>query len=249
MDKDTLTIELAGDISLEIFSKAVNDFYSLVRQLSEEVVGPNKIRWEIAKLEGGSAATTIRGQSSEIKDVEKVVYAYTIIGQALEMDRAIPFSKEVVDSTYSLISVLNGDVTAVNFVTDYASTTLVEPIFKEPQAGIDYSLGVIKGRVSAIWIKPLKLAVTDALFNRVVYCFLEAEDRSIARDVWGKMVEVQGFIRRDSETGRPIDVRRVSKVRLVEKSDPKSYRLAKGIIPWKVGTESAEQIVRRLSNG
>lgn len=249
MARDTLTLQLTGDVSLDVFAQVVSNFYSLVKQLSEEVVGANLVTWEIAKLESGSTTTTIRGQHPTMEEVEKVVRAYSIVGQSLETNQAIPYSTDVIENAISLTSVLNGNVTAINFITDFATATLVEAVFEESRVGTDYSFGVIKGVVGAIWIRPLKLAVYDAIFNRVVYCYLEQEDTDTARDVWGKGVEVHGLIRRDSETGRPIDVRNVSRVQLVERSDPKSYHLAKGIIPWKVGTEAAEVIISRLRNG
>jgi len=108
-------------------------------------------------------------------------------------------------------------------------------------------LGVVTGVVRAISDRPrLRLILSDSLFNRAVYCYLEEEQQELARKVWRKRVAVTGLIYRDPQTGRPIEVHDVSYLEIVEEAPVHSYQQAMGVIPWQEGDELSEDIIRRM---
>lgn len=249
MSKETITLSLEGNIPIDLFAKVMGHFSTLVENLSDEIVGPEQIEWEIADLEAGSATATVRGVYHDITQIEKVVLAYKAVGRSLEDKTPIPYSENVSKSAYAITNVLNGQITAVKFITD--ETTLVT---KHHEIDLTdntnlYSLGVITGQVDAIWSRPTKLGVYDSLFNRVVYCYLDTDQQEVAREVWGKVVAVTGMIRRDSKTGRPIEVRQVKSVDTRESSPPYSFKQARGVFSWQEGDEPAEVLIRRVRNG
>ncbi len=245
MAKDTITLTLDGDVPLPLYAKVVEHFNALVESLSEEVVGADKIEWEVFRLQAGSATTAIRGLYEEEDEVEKVVEAYTTVGKSLEAHRPIPYSETVSRHAQALVSVLNGHIKAIKFETDDYVAEVTEPTSQEEQAKY-YFLGVVTGVVNALWSSPLKIAIGDALFNRVVYCYLNADQQEQARQVWGKRVSITGLIFRDPDTGRPVDVRQVKSIVPVEDVPPRSYKLAKGMLEWHEGDEPSEATIRRM---
>ena len=48
----------------------------------------------------------------------------------------------------------------------------------------------------------------DELFDSAVSSYLGEEHEDMMRDAWGKRLIVEGWIRRDPETGRPVTVRK-----------------------------------------
>jgi hypothetical protein len=116
----------------------------------------------------------------------------------------------------------------------------------EIEAGKDYSLGTVTGTVVAIWANPLKLGLNETISDQMVYCYLDKDQQEIAREQWGKCVSVTGLIARDSDTGRPINVTQVRDIEPIEGVPARSYKEAKGIIPWQQGDEPSEATIRRI---
>lgn len=252
MSRDTLTLSLIGDVPIALYAKAIEYFDKLIENLSDEVVGPDTIKWEISHLQSGSAVATVRGIYHDADAVEKVVSAYGIVGKALNEGRQIPYSTEVVKSAYAITSVLNGEITSIRFSTDEIDASISAPIVEEATDLRRPSIGVVTGLLDAIWTKPLRLGVYDQLFNRIVHCYLERdqlEQREKVREAWGKRVSVIGMIKRDYETGRPMEVRQVKHIEVLEDSSPHSFRQAKGVFTWSIGDESAETMIRRVRDG
>lgn len=247
MAKETITLSLDGDIPIDLFAKVMGHFSALVESLSDEIVGSEQIEWQIANLAAGSATATIRGFHHDINQITRVVLAYEAVGRSLEGNAPIPYSEDVARNAYAITSVLNGHIKAVSFITDEVATLVSAHHEISPNdERIAYSLGVITGRVDAIWSRPTKLGVYDSLFNRVVYCYLENEQHELARQAWGAVVAVTGMVRRDAETGRPIEVRQVKSVEIRESARLYSFRQARGALSWQEGDEPAEVLIRQV---
>ena len=250
MAKETITLSLDGDIPIDLFAKVMGHFSTLVESLSDEIVGSEQIEWQIADLAAGSATATIRGFHHDINEITRVVLAYESVGRSLEKNVPIPYSENVARSAYAITSVLNGHIKSVRFITDEVATLVSthHEIGPNDQRNA-YSLGVITGRVEAIWSRPTKLGVYDSLFNRIVYCYLENDRQELARQVWGADVAVTGMVRRDLETGRPIEVRQVKSVDFRESARPYNFRQARGALSWQEGDKPAEVLIRQVRDG
>lgn len=251
MATDTVTLSLMGDVPLNLFAQVMVNFDGLIQALSAEIAGPEAIVWEVARLEAGSTLTTARGISAEAEAITRVIRAYEVIGQSLEDAKPIPYSEDVTSYALAITAVLNSHITSVRFITDERTASVNEPVALEKLTHSKrFSLGVITGVVGAIWDRPrLKLSVHDALFNRVIYCYLDESEKEKAREVWGRQVAVSGLIYRDPDTGRPIDVRQVTSIKLVESAPPYSFRQGKGAVPWQNGDPVAEILIRRVRDG
>jgi hypothetical protein len=251
MGKTTLSLKLNGDVPLDLFAEAMGHFSALILSLTEDVLGPEKVDWEVARLEGGSALALIRGQHQEEEKIERVVHAYEQVGRALEWGYPIPYSEQVASHARGITAILNGQVTSIAFATDDYTASIDKHRSEAEQEAAQpdrvYSLGALTGIVGAIAKRPfLKLTLYDTLFDRAVTCYLEKSQEETARNIWGQRVTVTGMISRDPDTGKPIDVRQVTHIEVEQHSPPGSYKRAQGIIPWEEGSELSEEIIRRL---
>ena len=89
MAKDTITLALNGDVSLGDFSKAMQQFFSLVTGLHDDVAKESSIEWYIDSLEGGSAIATIKGigeKEDDVKAIEQVVHAVADVGRSIQQE-------------------------------------------------------------------------------------------------------------------------------------------------------------------
>lgn len=89
--------------------------------------------------------------------------------------------------------------------------------------------GAIEGRVQTLTSHGgLRFVLYDALFGKAVYCYLEAGNEELMRGAWDRRAVVEGWVSRDPTTGRPVSVRRVSVVNLLDDLERGSYRKARG---------------------
>lgn len=251
MTKETITLTLEGDIPIDLFAKVMGHFSSLIKNLSDEIVGSEQIEWLIAGLTSGSATAEVIGLHHDKLLIERVVRGYEVVGRALEQNDPIPYSEYVIQNAHAITGVLNGHIKAVKFITDAVSSRVVEhhELQIEDEKSL-FSLGVVTGRVEAIWSRPKpRLGVYDLLFDRVVYCYLDDTQQEIARDAWGKVAEITGNVKRDPETGRPIEVRQVKDVKPHDILPSLSFMKASGALSWQEGDEPAEVLIRRVRHG
>ena len=68
------------------------------------------------------------------------------------------------------------------------------------------------------------------------------------RKSWGKRAVVTGRIGRQAESGRPVVIREVKSIEIVDPPEHGSYKHARGVLPWKQGDEKPEVILRRMRN-
>lgn len=251
MPKDTIAIVMEGEIPLPTFVQVMGNFSALVQQLSDEVVGPDGVEWDISLLKSGSATAAVRGDSYNVADVERVVLAYGIVGQAIENKQPIPYSDDIAGLARAITTALNSKVTAIRFVTDDHVASITEPSVEEEEtdAGKQYSLGTITGVIETISLRgKLKFTLYDSLFDRAVTCRLERDQQEVLREAWGKRVTVSGWIFRDPDTGRPVSISRAKLVKILDDVPPSSYKRARGIIPWRKGDDLPEVLIRRVRN-
>lgn len=248
MAKDTLIFALNGEVPLHEYAQVMGDLTALLDSLTKEVVGRQKgIHWEISNLQAGSAIATIRGIAEEEKDVERVITAYEIVGDALQNNTPIPYSRDVGEHARNITHVINGYIKSVSFGTDRKQIQINTRVEEKSEIDQSRHLGVIEGVVEMISSRRnLQINVYDSLFDNAVPCYLEEKHREKARLAWGKKVAVTGYIKRNPENGKPIDIRGVVDLEVITESDSLSYKKLRGIIPWREGTRRSEEIIREF---
>ncbi|NJK78424.1 MAG: hypothetical protein HC876_13410 [Chloroflexaceae bacterium] len=245
MTTDTITLELNGDISLQDFATAMQRFYGLVNVLSSEV-GGTTIDWQIDELNAGSASITVRGNTDIPNTVEKIVLAFLTVGSSILSHEPIPYSKDVEQQADRLVRLINGSITSMRFETAYGDAVITEYSGINTPVERMYTAGIVKGTVETVTRrKGWKFTLYDAIFNTAINCYASPQLEEQMRDIWGKKVIVHGQIGRNQETGRPVVVRNITHIELVEPVPTGSFQQARGILAQPNGDEMPEIAVRR----
>jgi hypothetical protein len=248
MTDNTLTITLDGDVTLPNFVEAILHFRNLVDLLSREVASNSQIEWLIDDLQTGSAIATVVGLSEEEEAVQKVVTAYTKVGQSLQRRDPIPFSEGVAREATAITKVIGERIISIRFQTEQDDTVVygsTDKLQSAPKKDI-ISFGTIKGKVQTISSRgKLKFTLYDPIFDKAITCYLDEQQEGKLKEIWGKQIHVTGRINRAPDSGRAVSIREITNIEPVIEVPPGSFKRARGIFNWSEGDEPAESIVRR----
>lgn len=246
MALDTVTLTLTGDVPFKVFAAAITNFEALVDALSREV-GATQVRWVVHDLHIGSTVATVRGESDILEEVERVVRAYGTVGKALQYGEPIPYSGQVVSNAMAITRAIDSTVTAVRFETPLEDMTVFAKAPVPLAETIVKAIGAVEGRVQTLSSrKVLRFTLFDTLHDRAVSCYLREGQEALMRDIWDKRAAVEGVVSREVTTGRPIAVRDISSIRMIERPGRGSYLQARGQVALRPGQPSPEEAIRRL---
>lgn len=256
MRTETVTLVLSGDVSLAELARAISGLRTLLTNLGREVGGGAEIDWNVDDLERGSTIASFRGTArrpNQQPQVESVVKAYGEVGLALEKRYRVPYSENVVRAANNIAGILNGRVDSIRFETEEIDATIRSPEVESatdidrpmPLSGASY--GAVEGRVQTLTNRGgLRFTLYDLLNDRAVSCYLKEGHEDMMRDMWGKLVTVEGMVRRDPVTGIPQTVRQITKVAPMVEAEADSYRRARGVVPIGPDGLMPEEAIRRL---
>jgi len=262
LPKDTLTFSVNGSITLERFAVAIRRFTDLVAALNREFGAAGEVDWLLDDLQYGSATATARAVPKEDDDelwrkVEEVVESYLVVGQALETAGPIPYSNRVQEPAIRIRQVLENPgpaevLESLRFETEDDDVT-IEPQPRPhplPSQAWPYAFGAVEGRIQTLTMKgKLRFTLYDLVTERAISCYLDESlpnKHEIMKDVWGKVAVAEGAIRRDPSTGRPLTVRRIRRISILDEPIHGGYREARGALKWKQGMLSSEDAIRRV---
>ena len=246
MPETTLTVVLDGNVPLDQFADGMQRFRRLVETLTQEVSGKAEIAWIVDELAGGSAVATIRGEAEQVEDVERVVRAYAVVGRALERHEVIPYSPRVANAARRLTAVLGGKITSIRFETETDTSTVTEGAADQSRAYLA-AFGAIEGRIETLRSRRrLSFTLYDSLNDQAVFCSLRPDQADLVRNAWGRRVVVEGWMKREPTTGRPIEINPVEAIDVLPEVEPGSYRRARAVAPARPGSPSVEDAIRRL---
>jgi hypothetical protein len=247
MPNDTLTLALNGDVSLEDFANAMENFNKLVQGLTTEIARDSSIEWVIDSLQNGSAIATVKGDTDRLDTLAAIISAFSSVGNALKTHQPIPYPS-VREPAQNLTRLLNGKITSIRFETA-TEDIFIESHYKSGHPlKLTYAYGRLKGTIQTLSMRRgVHFTLYDVLFDRPVNGYLKEGQQELIREYWGKKVFVSGRICRDPDTGKPLNIRDVSEIEVVN-SKPGGFRRAIGIIELKQG-ETPEEIIRGIRNG
>ncbi len=247
MANDTMTLVLSGDIDIESFAVAIAGLNQLIHALHRELQLTSRVEWRVQDLQPGSAIAVIRGISSDVAQVERVVSAYSAVGKALEQNRAIPYSDHVATPARKLAGLVGPKVHYIRFETVDDEATVAGPPSQAPIVPISVSYGAIEGVVQTLTNRGgLRFTLYDQLFDKAVSCYLKEGQEDIMREKWGKRAIVSGRIARDRFTGRPHSIREIRDFRIVTETIVGDYTAARGAVKPAFGSPAPEELIRRL---
>lgn len=245
----TLGLKLSGDITLDLFAIAIQEFSGLLEVLTEEVAGLECFDWELEELGERNALIQVRALSEDIVIVDKTIRAFDEIAESLAAGKFIGFSPNVSKHAYALTSLIDGQIKEITLLTGFNVHTIARHVDQksiEQQTPSFISWGTIKGHVTAIsGRQKLQITLNDSLFDKAVVCSLPQEFLSKAGEWWDKEVLVTGRIYRDVETDRPIRIRDVIEVQVLDSQGIEAFEAVRGIMPHNPADELPETLIRR----
>lgn len=251
MAEDNLTLALDGSVSLDDFAVAVKGLQGLVNAISRDVAKKDRIEWVLDALEHGSAITTVRGFSQSPESVEAVVGAYHYVGEALQSDKKVPYSRQVrhhAQRIYNILQHRHRNVTAIRFETP-SSTVIVRPkaTLLPQDEGLVSSFGAIEGRIQTLTSRGgLRFTLYDSIYDKPVSCYLKVGREDAMRDAWGRRAVIEGWVSRDAKTNRPFTVRQVENIELLPEVPIGAFRTARGLVSFTNKDFNSEDFIRQV---
>jgi hypothetical protein len=255
--KNTLTLVLSGEVLLEELTNGLTSFQSLIDALGREVAAGAVIDWRVEDLAPGSARASVRGIARREDDqpkVEQVVEAYARVGAALEAGRPVPYSGSVAKAAERLVLLIGDRIDSIILETEDQDWTISRPGegINSPVEGLplEPAYGAVEGRVQTLSSRGgLRFTLYDTLFDKAVSCYLAEGYEEIMRGTWGRMAVVEGMVKRDPRTGRPLTVRDVRSVEPLEEGGREDYRRARGLVAIGPDAPLPEEVIRKARDG
>lgn len=250
MADDLVTLRLDGEVTIDKLSAALAGFCAVLDALHENR-GAN-VRWVLAGLDYGSASATAEAVPLD-SDAERHIPA--MCDDYLQAARQV--ARGDIDPGRPLLRVVRelteiaDESTPVVFETGDDEVIFVAPAVTaasasqgERQLQTTKSLGAVRGRVEMLsQRKTLRFSIYELVYDKVVTCFPHPDHKDVMREAWGRVADVTGTITRDVATGKPISIRQVTRVDVVDEGEPDGYLKARGALKT---VEPAERVVRRI---
>lgn len=250
MADDLVTLRLDGDVTIEKLSEAFARFSAVLDALHESR-GAN-VRWVLAGLDYGSAAATAQAvplDSDAERHIPLMCDDYLRVARQVasgDLDSECPLLRvvheltEMADESNPVVFETGDD--EVIFVAPAATLAGISKAETQPQT--TKSLGAVRGRVEMLSQRnTLRFSMYELVSDRSVSCYPHPDYRDVMREAWGHVADVTGTVTRDAATGRPLSIRRVTRVDVVDEGAPDGYLRARGALR---SAEPAERAVRRM---
>ena len=245
MSETTLTFELGGRVEFKEFEEGIRLFTRLVSNLTPR----SGVAWVVEDLQPGSALVTLRGESDDPAKVEQIIAEYGEIGCALAQHEPPRHTKTRVVQAAHAIADFVGPREYVILGTPNQDYIVYGNHVANDKAHIapSVSIGAITGRVQTLSSRSgLRFNLYDTVHDRAVACYLGPGQEEIMREAWGNRATVVGRVSRDPMTGKPISIRDIRQVELLDDIAPGTYRQARGAVPWEPGDMPPEEAIRLI---
>ena len=245
MADDTLTFAIGGRVEIGQFQQGITRFQQLVVALTHG----SEVSWVVEDLQHGSAVTTLRGEAGDIGTVGKDCSRVRQHRQGPGVGRTLLFGRPV-NQAAEAIKALAQSVEYIRFETPTGDYTILGNGKAPHRRTFSVSIGAISGRVQTLSNRGgLRFNVYDTVHDKAVGCYLQLGQEELMREAWGRRARVSGRVSREHDSGRPVAVRQILDIEILEDIAPGSYRLARGAVPWQPGDELPEDVIRRLRDG
>lgn len=243
---DSVTFRLDGELTIEKLADAFTRFRNVLQALERDQDA--HVRWVLAGLDYGSAAITARAEPLDDDAVAKIstmTERYLAAGRQVsngELDQGRPLLQVVRDLTE--VADERNRVILETAEDDVIFTAPVPSARVTASPQTTKSLGTVRGRVETLsHRKGFRFTLYELASDRPVSCYPQADHEDLLRDAWGHIADVTGVVTRDADTGRPLAVRRVTSVDVLNEGDTMGFLRARGVVG---GIEPAEGVIRRI---
>ncbi len=248
MAKDTITFELGGRVEIRDLERGIIAFRRLISALTPRNA---QVAWVVEDLQPGSATATLRCDVDNPVIAEGMIRDFETIGSYLmRFKKAPPQYNTRVKQAAEAVIALTEVMEYVRFETsnsdfmvygDRHDSDAIASSF--PTVGI----GAITGTIQTLSNRAgLRFNLYDTVHDKAVACYLNPEQEGIVREAWGRRAIVSGTVSREASTGRPIAIRQIIDIEILEEVPAGSYRSARGAVPWRHGYKKPEEVIRQL---
>lgn len=248
--KSELTLALDGEVTARDLAESAAAFARLLDVLVQTEAPGVALEWVITDLRPGSSSTT--ADCRPLEPIGRTWVPMVIAGgqrfaEAMEREDATlaPPLREIADQLRSLVTT-RGRLIRVRFESPDKDYILVgprlvtQPLYKFKRA----AFGSMRGRVQAMSNhRSLRFTLYDINDGRGISCYLADGEEDKMMGTWDKLVEVEGDILRDPESGRALTIRNIADITFIREGI--GWRRGLGALPGFLGGESSEDVTRR----
>lgn len=257
MDRDTITLSLDGEVSLEHFRTAIHSLCELVTLLTEQAIPDAKVEWIVSDLRAGSATVAIRGEPASEEAaaaVADVVESMDEIGRnAAQRSYEVwtGYPRAIREHVSTMFGMLNGRVPRAKL----GNWVIEEPVAVDPpetpaRPSVRERLA-LRGKIVTLDNKRgTYFTLKEAFTDRLIRCWPEPRFRDQLAEYWktGVWVLVEGYY--NTFTNKPT-LTEISEIMPLGKAESGGWRRAFGISPRGPGDskKSVPDLVRKVRDG
>ena len=247
---DNITLTLDGTITIQDFAEATQALNGLVSNLSQEVnhSQSHHLAWQVEQLEVSGAIITLHPLGGCSSKSHRVVREYESIGQKLSEGKELKeYSAGIVKAAQKLVKLVQTQkVTSIRFETAKSDYVINPEKLSQEERDRTTTFGAVEGRMQMLSNRHgLRFFVYDFVFDKAVSCYIRPEQQNLLLNLWGKEVIVEGSITRDHRSGRPMSVRNIVTIEVLNQAFLGAYKDIIGA--YTLGEEiSSEEYIRRL---
>lgn len=250
MTDNEVTLRLDGQIPLASFVEAMQSLNGLMKTLGDDVAPSTVIEWTVIGLESGSAIATIQGTTANVPEwdeVRRVTHALAVVARSLHNNTVVPYSPRVREQARRLVGVIKGPVKAIHLKAADEEEEIIISAEALDEPRLIASYGSVEGRVLTLSSRHgLQFNLYDAVYDRAVACFIDAQRVEEIRQVWRKRVRVDGLVSRDIASGRPESIHNIDAIRVIEPKTAGGFESTRGVAPRPESSPDAVEAIRRV---
>ena len=245
MSSDHVGFHLGGEVTIERISDAFIRFHRVLDALGKS--NSTEVRWVLAGLDYGSVSATAQAVPlTEEAQVQIAAMLDHYIDAALRVHNGKANPDTPLHRRMHKLMSLADDARPITVRANTKRVVAAAPLAPLSIASEEnpISLGTVRGRVETLSRRQgFSFKLYELFTNAAVTCYWDSDHEEAMRNVWGRIADVTGTVRRDAKTDRPQTIRQVTNVEPIEEGDPAGYRRARGAIRI---SEPAEVLVRRM---
>lgn len=246
MREDEVRLRVGGEVTVELLSAALTAFTAALS--AAEASHDARIRWVVADLDYGSAVALVRAVPDDDRSeklVPQVCLSLVETGRSVAAgvaDAAWPMTRHLTKLQQLADEEQPVTIECASAAVEFALGSSAERASTETDRY--KSLGTVRGRVEMLsHRRGLHFSLYDLVDDAAVTCYPTSDMEAVMRNVWGRLADVTGTVRRDPATDRPRSIRDIISVDVVEEGSSTAYRTARGVLTTR---EPAEVLVRRM---